>query len=176
MLYMEHDIDPFNPPKEIFTLGFVASALSKKCRFNGCCSFFYSVAQHCILVARLILRDPTHNKELYPKLALEGLHHEGDEVLLPDIPRPIKPFIPGWKEISEQHHKTYLSAFNLPYPQSKLIKYYDDMALHTEQKFLMPDSKDWSYLPPIAPWAKVEERPIKEVEEEFIKLHIELSK
>ena len=58
----------------------IAHALSMKCRFNGHCKEFYSVAEHSVRVASII---SSPNK-------LWALLHDAPEAYLPDLLGPIK--------------------------------------------------------------------------------------
>lgn len=130
---------PFAPKPEDFEIEVVAHALALKTRFNGHCNFFYSVAQHCVLVSRFCS----------PENALWGLLHELDEVFLPDIPRPIKRELPFWGEISEKHMQAGAKAFNLQCPVPKEVKYVDAAALCSEMHDVMSEPpKAWGSLPP----------------------------
>ncbi|MBA4032914.1 MAG: phosphohydrolase, partial [Planctomyces sp.] len=67
-----------NPPKaEQIDLYDIAHALSQICRFNGHTMRHYSVAEHQVLVARL----------LPPPLQLAGLFHDSPEAYLGDVVR-----------------------------------------------------------------------------------------
>jgi 5'-deoxynucleotidase YfbR-like HD superfamily hydrolase len=61
----------------------IAHALALKCRFNGHCRAFYSVADHSLRVSRLL-------EQQSPPLALWGLMHDAAEAYLPDLGGPIK--------------------------------------------------------------------------------------
>jgi len=137
--YNSKIVHPFMPKPENFTLETVAHALSLKTRFNGHCNFFYSVAQHCVLVSEFCSPDN----------ALWGLLHELDEVFLPDIPRPIKREIPQWKKIAELHMRAGAEAFSLEYPFPEEIHYVDAAALKAEMFDVMSaPPKPWGELPP----------------------------
>ena len=58
----------------------VAVALSNTVRFGGHVNRFYSVAEHAVLVSRLVL----------PQFAYAALHHDDHEAYLGDIPSPLK--------------------------------------------------------------------------------------
>ena len=65
----------------------IASHLSKEQRFGGATRDFYSVAQHAVLVSRVV------EKMAGPFEALYALHHDDHEFLLKDIPSPLKNYI-----------------------------------------------------------------------------------
>jgi 5'-deoxynucleotidase YfbR-like HD superfamily hydrolase len=71
---------PLAPRAEDVDVRDIAHALSLKCRFNGQCREFYSVAEHSMRVSRAI----------GPGLALWGLMHDAAEAYLADIGGPIK--------------------------------------------------------------------------------------
>jgi len=130
---------PYAPKPEDFTIEVVAHALALKTRFNGHCNFFYSVAQHAVMVS----------ENCSPENALAGLLHELDEVFLPDIPRPIKREMPSWKKLSEQHMRAGAKSFGLQYPFADEVKYIDAAALHAEMFDVMSKPpKPWGKLPP----------------------------
>jgi uncharacterized protein len=131
-------MNPLEPKPEDFDIDIVAHALSLKCRYNGHAIEFFSVAQHAILVSMFV--EPEH--------AMWGLMHELDEVFLPDIPRPLKPFVQGWEKIAEKHMIAGAAAFGLTLPMPPNVKYVDSQMLHTEQDYLMPGTPDWDSLPP----------------------------
>lgn len=62
----------------------IAQALSLTCRFGGHIGVFYSVAEHALLVRRLVIRAGR------PDLALAALHHDSHEAYVGDIPTPLK--------------------------------------------------------------------------------------
>jgi hypothetical protein len=66
----------------------IAHALAHTCRFNGHSQSFYSVAQHCCtMVAHLERQGADLDLKRW------ALLHDADEAYLPDVPRPVKPFL-----------------------------------------------------------------------------------
>jgi len=63
----------------------IAAALSKICRFGAQSLEFYSVAQHAVLVRRILVTDLQR-----PDLSLYGLHHDSHEAFAGDLPSPLK--------------------------------------------------------------------------------------
>ena len=77
--------DPFNTRADDVDLEDIAHALAMTCRFGGMVPRFYSVAQHAVLVALMVMEASRR-----PDWALLALHHDSAEAYLGDIPRPIK--------------------------------------------------------------------------------------
>lgn len=128
---------------EPLTIKEIAHALSNICRFTGHCREFYSVAQHAVLVSRLI----------EPEFAWEGFHHDDGESVVGDMASPLKRLLPGYKAIERRCELPILAAFgidadNMP-PQ---VKVADLKALRTEQRDVMSgDGELWSDLSGIEP-------------------------
>lgn len=146
----------------------VAHALSKLCRFTGHCRTFYSVAQHAVLVSRLI----------EPQFAWEGLHHDDGEAVMGDMASPLKRLIPQYKEIELHCERAILAGFgidadNMP-PE---VKQADLKALRTEQRDLMQSRAVWTDMLGIeAHPATVHPVPAHIAEQMFIDRHWELSR
>src|SRR5919112_3428758 len=77
-------LDLDNPRPEDIRIEDVAGGLSKVCRFGAQLLEYYSVAQHALLVHRLVVEAG------HPELALVALHHDSHEAYLCDIPTPLK--------------------------------------------------------------------------------------
>jgi hypothetical protein len=130
----------------------VAHALSKLCRFTGQCRSFYSVAQHSVLVSRLVP----------PEFAWEALHHDDVEAVVGDMSSPLKRLIPAFKVIEHRCEKPILAGFGIDADaMSPSVKHADLVALRTEQRDLMvprgevegrlPDGVVWTDLEGIEP-------------------------
>ena len=68
--------DPLNPRAEDVQLEDIAHHLGNTCRFGGATPKFYSVAQHAVLVALMVLEASRR-----PDWALLALHHDSAEHL-----------------------------------------------------------------------------------------------
>lgn len=71
----------------------IAVSLSRQCRFNGHCRFFYSVAQHSVLCSHAPLPVGAGEDSAAARMAL--LLHDAGEAYLGDITRPIKHLCPA---------------------------------------------------------------------------------
>lgn len=113
----------------------IAYALSMKCRFNGQCKKFYSVAEHSVRVSYLLPQE----------LSLAGLLHDANEAYLPDIPRPVKELIPEYKPVENLMEEVINAKYgiDLSDEDKQHIKRADNVMLATEARDLMGDTTDW---------------------------------
>lgn len=113
---------PLDPRVEEVFISDIAHALSMQCRFGGHLPFFYSVAQHSVLVANIL---PSQER-------LVGLLHDASEAYIQDVVRPIKNHLTNYKEIERLNEVVIFSKFGLSYPISDAVKEADDCILATE--------------------------------------------
>lgn len=150
----------------------IAHALSQVCRFGGHTRRHYSVAQHCVLVSRLV--DPED--------ALWGLLHDAPEAYMGDLVGPFKREMPErfWKAYEHRWDSVIRHIFKVPFgpdirpwdtaylrrAQERRIKAADILLLGREQIDLMPFGREdaeqlgyldgrrpWTALPRIRPWS-----------------------
>jgi hypothetical protein len=138
---------PMDPRTDEAHIDDIARHLSLICRYNGALNDFYSVAQHSVLVSRIL---PDH-------LKLWGLLHDAAEAYCQDIIRPIKRGLVGYKEIEELNERCIAEKFDLPYPIPQEVKEADDKILVTEWRDLRGQPEPVLQIEPcdfiICPWS-----------------------
>ncbi len=78
-------VNPFDPAPDQLDAGDIARALANQCRFGGHSRVFYSVAQHSVLVSRLVEEAGGDAED-----AFAALMHDATEAYLGDMPHPLK--------------------------------------------------------------------------------------
>lgn len=111
----------------------IAHALSMNCRFNGHIEEFYSVAEHSVVVSKLV---PNRYK-------LAALMHDIGEAFVPDIPRPFKSLIQGFDEYEEQILDKAANLYGFNYPLPYTVQYVDKHIVRAEAGVLMRNVPDW---------------------------------
>lgn len=114
---------PLAPQLADIRLDDIVGSLSKMCRFAGHCTKFYSVAEHCVHVANAAP----------PALALTALLHDSSEAYLVDVPRPLKPFLPGYYEIEHRLMAVIAQRFGTVWPLPAEVKDLDLAILADER-------------------------------------------
>jgi uncharacterized protein len=123
-------LDPH--PDEIF-IEDIAHGLSNQCRFGGQADPFLSVAQHCWEASY----------QVPPELALAALLHDASEAYLPDIPAPIKPYIPQYVAYEKRLMQAIALKFGLTMAQLEhptIKKDIDKRIVHNEKVAVMKNS------------------------------------
>lgn len=137
-----------NPDPNIITIEDVAHALSNTCRFSGHVQKYYSVAEHSILVSR-ILEKQGHN----PYLQLCGLLHDAEEAYTQDIPKPLKLILEGqYAMLSGKSAAACAKAFGVSVAKfhCEPVKAADNIALKVEGHILMRSGAERWMEPPLA--------------------------
>lgn len=110
----------------------IAYALSRQCRYTGHTKFHYSVAQHCVLIAKLL---PRH-------LAFQGLMHDATEAYLADICAPAKKFLPDYNSLEQKIWEAVCLKFNIDVYLHPVVKEYDLRITEDERLVLLPETPD----------------------------------
>lgn len=158
--YTGKKFHPFDPKPEEICIEDIAHSLAHICRFNGHTEFFYSVAQHSLIVAHLL-------KDESPLTQLLGLLHDAAEAYIGDIPAPIKPeffvCISGQFHLIKYVESNILTAIcQSLFPNQRAvhaelftgrdkIKHADLTALAWEKRDLLPVQLEWDQKLPDPP-------------------------
>lgn len=119
---------PLDPRPEEIDITDVAHHLGKICRYGGACLRFYSVAEHCVLMAREAKR-----LGLPHGLRLQMLIHDAPEYILGDMVRPIKKHMPEYKPAETRLLRCMCGRFNVGYPLDPMVKQFDEAIGLTER-------------------------------------------
>ena len=124
---------PFDPHPDDVCMIDITRALSNICRFGGHAHEFYSVAQHSVLVSRIVPREH----------ALIGLMHDAAEAYIGDMIRPIKTWcgMDSYRELEAIVWKAMSQALSIRYTHPsqfpECVKRADMVALATEARDIM---------------------------------------
>lgn len=140
---------PCDPRPDEVCVEDIAHALSLQCRFAGHCRAFYSVGEHSVrvsIVAEALALSDGFNDGTASIFAFAGLLHDASEAYCIDVPRPLKPFLVGYREIEKgvMHAVATWSGLPASVFKSAPVKRADEILLMTEARDLMA--------PPPVPW------------------------
>lgn len=142
--YLGNRFYPLEPRIDAVAIEDIAHGLAYQCRFNGQTCEFYSIAQHSLVVSRLV---PEH-------LRFAALMHDAAEAYLGDMVKPLKVLLPQFAQIEEKVGGIIADTFAIDFSDYAPIKRADLIALATEKRDLMPHSTErWAYLDDIQPLA-----------------------
>lgn len=147
-------INVFNTKPEMICIEDIAHALASLPRWGGHLNRHYSVAQHCVLSARMA-------KTKKDKKA--ALLHDSTEAFILDMPTPIKAKLKQYKRVENKLMGVIFKTFDIPYPYSPNVKKIDTKLLHIEwENLVAEDNMEFKC------WGK------KKAKKEFLKLYRKL--
>lgn len=130
----------------------IAHALSLQCRYGGHVKEHYSVAQHCVLVSRIV-------GELASETARWGLMHDAAEAYLVDVLHPIKLHLGQYIQLENRVLKRLAKHFDLSWPVPPLVEYIDHELAILEQACLQnavfPSVPEFPGVKTIEPWSAI---------------------
>ena len=130
------DFFDFNDPESHdFDIDVISHALANICRFTGHTIRHYSVAEHSVLVSRL----------LPDRYALDGLMHDAAEAYIGDVSSPLKALLPEYRKIEEKVEKALARHFGTSYPMPDVVKAVDkSLYLAEVRQMTYGSDKLWS--------------------------------
>lgn len=137
--------DLLDPQPEMVWIEDIAHSLAYQCRYTGHTREFYSVAQHCVLMAESGL----------PGGPLKLLLHDAAEAYIGDIARPWKQLLqvttpksfysnfPSVRDFESRIQEVIGLALGVDLSESAEVKVVDHRMMATEIRDLMPEADDW---------------------------------
>lgn len=146
----------------------IAHALTLQRRFGGHSREPWSVAEHSMLVARIVDLELDR-----PDLVPQALLHDASEAYLVDVPRPAKcsRFLAGYRELEARVSAAIYARFGLPEKLDPMVKVADEIALATEaDRFMRPYAQEWCLReqPLRRGWVELVPRDWQFVRDEFL--------
>jgi len=122
----------------------IAHALSNICRYSGHCRKFYSVAEHSVLVSRII-------RAMWPDdldAIWAGLLHDATEAYVGDVTTPLKVLLPKFMEVEDSLALDIAKKFKVRWNKrtTDRVKIADLIALSTEARLLFADVSHWDMI------------------------------
>ena len=165
-------VNPFDPDPAQLDPGDIARALANQCRFGGHSRVFYSVAQHCVIVSRVIEQRGGDIED-----AFAALMHDASEAYLGDMPHPIKhrsPLGAAFREAEGQLEAAIRDRFKIKADVPE-IKRIDRALLATERRTFSAEMWEWPELENVEPLAvELTAWPPDKAAEEFAERYAQL--
>jgi hypothetical protein len=118
---------PLDPRPEDIDIIDIAHALSMQCRYNGHVQRFMSVAEHCVLMSRVVA----------PEHALWALLHDATEAYVGDMIRPLKLHMPEYRAVEDRVMLAIAAAFDIDPDMPPEVKIADSRILLDERAALL---------------------------------------
>lgn len=131
--FVSHSGECFNvraPRADQIHLADIAHHLSQVCRFGGATREFYSVAEHCVYVSRLVR----------PELAALALVHDAQEAYLGDVIKPLKNCLPDYQALEHVWEAAIAERFGFDSLKHPEVKTADVAAVQAERRDLLPNT------------------------------------
>lgn len=167
-LYIEtYDGTPFYLRRPEFNIASIAHSLGNQCRYCGHCLDFYSVAEHSLLCAAILLYFDIGSP-------YEALMHDAHEAYWSDVPSPWKVVLPDYKTHESALELAMRRWAGLPDKISEEAKLADWTALWVEcQTLVTTKAASWPFPERVVEFGK---KFIKEFPERHMYLPREATK
>lgn len=123
------------PERSVYDIRDIARGLSHTARFSGQTDRAYYVAQHSVLVSRVVPEEH----------ALAGLLHDAVEAFMADVPSPLKRMLPGYIELEKRAEADLCKRFGVKFPLHPCIKEADIKVFLAERRDMQPCVKEICY-------------------------------
>lgn len=117
----------------------IAHALAHVPRYCGHTTVPYSVAQHCVLMARMVEPGP---------LRAALLLHDATEAYMQDIPSPLKALLPNYQRIEAALWSVIAERFGVDRSLEAQVHHLDRVMLSTEMHAMFTDNLPEGLPPP----------------------------
>lgn len=125
---------PLDPRADEVDVRDIAHSLAMQCRYNGHTRVFYSVAEHCVLMSRVVSREN----------ALWALLHDATEAYVGDMVRPLKRHMPHFCAVEDQVMLTIAEHFGIDATMPPEVHRADTRILLNERAALFDKpAGDW---------------------------------
>ena len=111
----------------------IAHVLAMFPRYGGHTPRPWTVAKHVVLCSMLV---DQHKMDRGSLVSMQALHHDDQEAIIGDWPKPIKNRIPGLAEIERTIEVQIREQFGLPADLHPDVKKADMLALQIESQYL----------------------------------------
>lgn len=139
----------FDPKPESIDIIDIAKGLAYKPHFSGMSPYFFSIAQHCLLVVDLILKS---DDVVETEAVLAGLMHDAAEAYIGDMIKPLKVHFPLFTDIEDRILGVIFKKYGIDIKYMEYIKPFDVKAQEIEfsmfYKKRTPGGNDYQYLTP----------------------------
>jgi 5'-deoxynucleotidase YfbR-like HD superfamily hydrolase len=165
-------VNPFDPDSAQLDADDIARALANLCRFGGHSRVFYSVAQHCVIVSRVIEERGGDVED-----AFAALMHDAGEAYLGDMPHPLKhrsALGAAFRDAEDRLEEAIRDRFAIK-PNVPEIKAVDRALLATERRAFSAEVWHWPELEDVEPLdLELEPWSPDQAADEFAKRYAEL--
>jgi 5'-deoxynucleotidase YfbR-like HD superfamily hydrolase len=165
-------VNPFDPDPAQLDADDIARALANLCRFGGHSRVFYSVAQHCVIVSRVIEERGGDVED-----AFAALMHDAGEAYLGDMPHPLKhrsALGVAFRDAEGRLEEAIRDRFAIK-PNVPEIKAVDRALLATERRAFSAEVWHWPELEDVEPLdLELEPWSPDQAADEFAKRYAEL--
>ena len=149
-------VTPLDMQPDMVVIEDIAHHLSNICRFTGAVREFYSVAQHCVLVADYLWLTGASDE-----VAFAGLMHDAAEAYIGDMAGPLKEdedYATAYRRVEVRLEEVIAAKFGFQYPYPASVKAADKYMYLVERNWLMPHNGvpvEGEETPPgvVVPWA-----------------------